>query len=81
MRLDNKRESSSVEDRRRIRVSGKGSIGIRRIGDDALQKKAQGYAVSDIFTQGTSKQRRGWFNQGLKVGDVNKCDTFIASNI
>jgi uncharacterized protein len=46
------------------------------IGDDALQKQAQGYAVPDSFTHGTSQQRQRWFNQGLKLGDVNKCDTF-----
>lgn len=46
------------------------------IGDDALQKQAQGYAVPDSFTHGTSQQRMRWFNQGLKLGDVNKCDTF-----
>lgn len=51
------------------------------IGDDALQKQAQGYAVPDSFTHGTSKQRMRWFNQGLTVGDVNKCDTFSVANI
>lgn len=51
------------------------------IGDDALQKQAQGYAVPDSFTHGTSKQRMRWFNQGLSVGDVNKCDTFNTANI
>lgn len=51
------------------------------IGDDALQKQAQGYAVPDSFTHGTSKQRMRWFNQGLQLGDVNKCDTFSVSNV
>ncbi len=51
------------------------------IGDDALQKQAQGYAVPDSFTHGTSEQRMRWFNQGLKVGDVNKCDTFSAASL
>ncbi len=51
------------------------------IGDDALQKQAQGYAVPDSFTHGTSQQRMRWFNQGLSVGDVNKCDTFNAGSI
>lgn len=51
------------------------------IGDDALQKQAQGYAVPDSFTHGTSKQRMRWFNQGLKLGDVNKCDTFNVANV
>ncbi len=46
------------------------------IGDDALQKQAQGYAVPDSFTHGTSQQRMRWFNQGLSTGDVNQCNTF-----
>lgn len=51
------------------------------IGDDALQKQAQGYTVPDSFTHGTSEQRMRWFNQGLTVGDINKCDTFSASRV
>ncbi|MDI1308479.1 MAG: zinc metallopeptidase [Methylotenera sp.] len=51
------------------------------IGDDALQKQAQGYAVPDSFTHGTSAQRTRWFNEGLSNGDVKKCDTFSASSI
>ncbi len=51
------------------------------IGDDALQKQAQGYAVPDSFTHGTSQQRMRWFNQGLKLGDVNQCDTFNVAAI
>lgn len=51
------------------------------IGDDALQKQAQGYAVPDSFTHGTSQQRMRWFNQGLSTGDVQKCDTFSVASI
>jgi len=51
------------------------------IGDDALQKQAQGYAVPDSFTHGTSQQRMRWFNQGFSTGAVNKCDTFNAANL
>lgn len=51
------------------------------IGDDALQKKSQGYAVPDSFTHGTSQQRMRWFNQGLTNGDINKCDTFSVASI
>jgi uncharacterized protein len=51
------------------------------IGDDALQKQAQGYAVPDSFTHGTSQQRMRWFNQGLKLGDVNQCDTFNVASL
>lgn len=47
-----------------------------RIGDDALQKKSQGYVVPDSFTHGTSAQRYQWFSTGLKSGQLNACDTF-----
>lgn len=46
------------------------------IGDDNLQKKAQGYIVPESFTHGTSAQRVKWFSAGLKNGDVSRCDTF-----
>ncbi|MBC7756049.1 MAG: neutral zinc metallopeptidase [Bdellovibrio sp.] len=51
------------------------------IGDDALQKQAQGYVVPDSFTHGTSQQRQRWFNQGLNTGEIKKCDTFSAAAI
>lgn len=41
-----------------------------KIGDDYLQKKAQGYAVEDSFTHGRSDQRARWLSQGIKTGDV-----------
>ena len=47
-----------------------------QIGDDTLQKKAQGYVVPDSFTHGTSKQRREWFYRGFQSGDINACNTF-----
>lgn len=47
-----------------------------KIGDDYLQKKAQGYAVPDSFTHGTSAQRMKWFEIGYKGGQLNQCDTF-----
>ena len=46
------------------------------IGDDRLQRQAQGYVVPDSFTHGTSAQRTQWFMTGLKSGDVASCDTF-----
>lgn len=51
------------------------------IGDDALQKQSQGYAVPDSFTHGTSQQRMRWFNQGLKSGDIAQCDTFNTASL
>jgi predicted metalloprotease len=46
------------------------------IGDDQLQKAAQGYVVPDSFTHGSSAQRQQWLNAGLKSGDVDACNTF-----
>ena len=40
------------------------------IGDDRLQKQAQGYAVPDSFTHGSSAQRVRWFKQGLASGEL-----------
>jgi predicted metalloprotease len=51
------------------------------IGDDRLQKQAQGYVVPDAFTHGSSEQRTRWFTTGLKTGKVESCDTFTASQL
>lgn len=48
------------------------------IGDDTLQKNAQGYAVPDSFTHGTSQQRVQWFRTGMEAGNLNACDTFAS---
>jgi predicted metalloprotease len=42
------------------------------IGDDRLQKKSRGYVVPDSFTHGTSAQRKRWFLEGFKTGNVNE---------
>lgn len=42
------------------------------IGDDRLQKQAQGYVVPDSFTHGTSAQRARWFRLGLETGDLSR---------
>lgn len=46
------------------------------IGDDRLQKQAQGTVVPDSFTHGTSKQRQEWFMRGFNTGSIQACDTF-----
>jgi predicted metalloprotease len=51
------------------------------IGDDALQKQAQGRVVPDSFTHGTSAQRARWFRKGLDTGDPRQCDTFRAQQL
>src|SRR5262245_21135648 len=51
------------------------------IGDDRLQRQAQGRVVPDSFTHGTSAQRVRWFRVGLESGDPRKCDTFRAQQL
>ncbi|MCW8945476.1 MAG: neutral zinc metallopeptidase [Sedimenticola sp.] len=51
------------------------------IGDDRLQKQAQGHVTPDSFTHGSSTQRVRWFRTGLKSGDIKHCDTFSAKNL
>ena len=49
------------------------------IGDDYLQKKAQGYAVEESFTHGTAQQRMKWLKKGLNTGDIRQGNTFSIS--
>lgn len=51
------------------------------IGDDRLQRQAQGQVVPDSFTHGTSAQRARWFRRGLEAGDLKTCDTFAAASL
>ncbi len=50
------------------------------IGDDYLQKKAQGYAVEESFTHGTAAQRMRWLKKGMTTGDVSQGNTFSLSD-
>ncbi len=49
------------------------------IGDDRIQKQAQGYAEPESFTHGSSEQRVRWFRRGLELGALDACDTFGAA--
>ncbi len=46
------------------------------IGDDRLQKEAQGRVVPESFTHGTSAQRVYWFKKGFETGDISQGNTF-----
>jgi predicted metalloprotease len=46
------------------------------IGDDTLQREAQGRVVPESFTHGSSAQRVEWLRRGLETGDPASCDTF-----
>ena len=48
------------------------------VGDDNIQKRAQGYVNQESFTHGSSAQREEWFMKGYTTGDIRKGDTFDA---
>lgn len=51
------------------------------VGDDNIQKQAQGYVVPESFTRGTSEQRKRWFYKGFTSGDIRQGDTFSARTL
>jgi predicted metalloprotease len=51
------------------------------IGDDRLQRQAQGRVVPESFTHGSSTQRVRWFRRGIETGDPGQCDTFTAAKL
>lgn len=56
-------------------------IAAEKIGDDAIQRRTQGYVVPEAFNHGTSEQRRYWFRRGYESGRIESCDTFNARNL
>jgi uncharacterized protein len=44
------------------------------IGDDRLQREAQGFVVPDSFTHGSSAQRVRWFSRGLQTGSLKDAE-------
>ena len=70
--------------RRNILEPGDLEEGLRAaaaVGDDMIQKRAQGYAVPDSFTHGSAEQRQRWFKLGLESGDMRNCNTFAARQL
>jgi predicted metalloprotease len=51
------------------------------VGDDTLQRQAQGRVMPDAFTHGSSEQRMRWFRRGSQSGDPAACDTFKAAQL
>jgi len=44
------------------------------IGDDTLQRQAQGVVVPESFTHGSAAQRKEALNRGLSTGDPSQCN-------
>lgn len=68
----------------RLLESGDIEEGLRAasaIGDDQIQRRAQGYTVPESWTHGSAEQRARWLRKGLESGDVNVCDVFAAAQL
>lgn len=46
------------------------------VGDDTIMARAGLPPRRENFTHGSSKERMYWFQQGMKTGDINSCQTF-----
>lgn len=50
------------------------------VGDDTIQRRAQGYVVPESFTHGSAKQRQDWFEKGYEIGTIEDGNTFAGLN-
>ena len=60
---------------------GEAMTAASQIGDDAIQRRTQGYVVPESFNHGTSEQRQRWFRTGYQTRSVEASDTFNAAEL
>ncbi len=51
------------------------------IGDDTIQRRAQGRITPETWTHGSSEERVRWFRTGFQNGTMQSCDTFQGTGI
>ena len=76
--------AATTQQQRHLLEPGDVEEGLRAaaaIGDDRLQRQAQGTVIPDSFTHGTSEQRVSWLRRGLESGDPAVCDTFGSADL
>jgi uncharacterized protein len=53
----------------------------KTVGDDYIQRQSGGRVDEEVWTHGSSEQRRTWFMTGYEAGTMEACDTFGADRV
>lgn len=68
-----------TENRNRILEPGdiqEGMDAAAAVGDDRIMRQAGRAPRREAFTHGSSQERMQWFQQGMRTGDIQSCNTF-----